>query len=98
MNIETDGDGFLKDRSQWSEEVMHELAAQDGLTLNEEHIKYIMAAKAMYVENDTVPSIREFAKSFGMDRKAKPLYELFQSGVMKRLAKYGALPKPTGCV
>jgi len=98
MNIETDGDGFLIERSQWSEEVMHELAAQDGLTLNEEHIKYIMAAKAMYVENDKVPSIREFAKSFGMDRKAKPLYELFQSGVMKRIAKYGAMPKPTGCV
>lgn len=98
MEYETDGDGFLIDRSIWSEAVMHELAKQDGLELTEKHVEYIMAARAMYIENDTVPSIREFAKSFGMDRKAKPLYEMFQSGVMKRIAKYGAMPKPTGCV
>ena len=32
------------------------------------------------------------------DRKAQPLYELFETGPMKRIAKYGGLPKPTGCV
>lgn len=98
MNIETDGDGFLIDRSQWSEEVMYELAKQDGLVLNEEHIKYIITAREMFEENNVVPAIRDFAKHFGMNRKAKELYELFHSGVMKRIAKYGALPKPTGCV
>ena len=98
MDLVTDGEGFLADRSQWSEEVMHELASRDGMTLTEEHVKYILAARTMYDENGTVPPIREFAKHFGMDRKAKPLYELFQSGVMKRIAKWGALPKPTGCV
>ncbi|MBC8399555.1 MAG: TusE/DsrC/DsvC family sulfur relay protein, partial [Flavobacteriales bacterium] len=31
-------------------------------------------------------------------RKAKELYEVFESGPMKKIAKYGGLPKPTGCV
>ncbi|HIB77921.1 MAG TPA: hypothetical protein EYO58_09990, partial [Flavobacteriales bacterium] len=46
----------------------------------------------------TVPLIREFAKKHGMDRKAKPLYALFQTGVMKQISKLGGLPQPTGCV
>ncbi len=96
MNV--DGDGFLVDPNDWSEEVMKELAENDGMTLTEEHIKYILDARAMYATDGVVPAIRAFAKKHGMDRKAKPLYELFESGVMKRIAKYGGLPKPTGCV
>lgn len=96
MNV--DGDGFLVDMNDWTPEVMHELAAQDGVTLTDEHIKYIMSAREQYDEYQTVPAIREFAKSHGMDRAAKPLYDLFETGPMKRIAKYGGLPKPTGCV
>ena len=98
MDIKTDAEGFLVNRDEWSEEVMYELANRDGFTLTDEHVKYILEARKMYDENGTVPPIREFAKHFGMDRKAKPLYALFESGVMKRIAKWGALPKPTGCV
>ncbi len=98
MNIETDGDGFLIKRNEWSEEIMHKLAKCDGLMLTEEHIKYIMDARQMFEETNTVPAIRKFAKHYGMDRKAKQLYTLFESGVMKRIAKYSGLPKPTGCV
>lgn len=97
-DIKVDGDGFLIDRSDWTEETMYELAGKDGLTLTAEHCKYIIDARTMYEETGTVPSIRNFAKHYGMDRKAKPLYALFESGVMKRIAKYSGLPKPTGCV
>ena len=96
--LEVDGDGFLINRSDWSEFNMYTLAGKDGLTLTAEHCKYIMAARKMYEETNTVPAIRDFAKKFGMDRKAKELYALFESGPMKRIAKYGGLPKPTGCV
>ncbi len=99
MQIETDGDGFLIDPSTWTIDVMYELARRDGLELTNEHVNYIMTAREMFEANGVCPPIREFAKHFGMNRKAKPLYELFQSGVMKRIAKYsGKIPKPTGCV
>ena len=95
---EIDSDGFLLNREDWDRDFMMDSADRDGLSLTAEHIRYIDAARQMYEENGTVPAIRDFAKSFGMDRKAKYLYDLFTSGVMKRIAKYGGLPKPTGCV
>jgi len=98
MTLERDGDGFLIDMNQWSVAVMMEMAHQDGFTITEEIKEYIYRAREMYEETQTVPAIRVFAKSLGMDRKAKPLYEAFESGPMKKIAKYGGLPKPTGCV
>lgn len=96
--MRVDGDGFLLDMNDWTPELMHELAAQDGVTLNDDMIFYIMSARELYEENQVVPPIREFAKKHGMDRKAQPLYDLFQTGPMKRICKWGGLPKPTGCV
>lgn len=94
-----DGDGFLINREDWSEEVMHQLAERDGMTLTDEHIQYILKARQMYDEDGTVPAIRVFAKAVGIqDRSAKELYALFQTGPMKRICKWGGLPKPTGCV
>lgn len=98
MNVETDGDGFLINRDDWSEEVMRELAQNENFELTDDHIKYILSARDMYEDEGTVPPLRVFAKAHGMDRKAGPLNELFGGGPMKKIAKYGGLPKPTGCV
>jgi tRNA 2-thiouridine synthesizing protein E len=96
---DVDGDGFLINRDDWNEEVMRQLAALDGVTLNDEHIAYIMKAREMYEQDGTVPPIRLFAKAVGIqDRSAKELYALFETGPMKRICKWGGLPKPTGCV
>jgi tRNA 2-thiouridine synthesizing protein E len=97
--LDVDGDGFLMNRDQWNEQVMHQLAAGDGMTLTDEHVRYILKARQMYEEDGTVPPIRIFAKAVGIqDRKAKELYDLFETGPMKRICKWGGLPKPTGCV
>ena len=86
MELNRDGDGFLINTNDWSEEVMYEIKM------------YIDKARQMYNETGTVPAVRIFAKEFGMDRKASKLYDVFKSGPMKKIAKYGGLPKPTGCV
>lgn len=98
MSLERDGDGFLVDMNNWSRDVMFEMAEADGFSITDEIEGYIMKAREMYEETQTVPSIRAFGKELGMDRKAKALYEVFESGPMKKIAKYGGLPKPTGCV
>ena len=98
MSIEVDGDGFLLNRDAWNQDIMRELAENDGVTLNEDHVKYILSARQMYDDDGVVPAVRNFAKHHGMDRKAKALYELFESGPMKKICKWGGLPKPTGCV
>lgn len=98
MNVELKDSGYMVNPEEWTPGVMYWLAEKDGLELTDEHVEYILAAREMFEKEGTVPSIRAFAKSFGMDRKAKPLYALFESGVMKRISKYGGMPQPTGCV
>ena len=93
-----DADGFLINTSDWSTEIMNQMAIEDGFEITDEVEKYIMKAREMYSATGTVPAVRVFAKEFGMDRKAKELYEVFESGPMKKIAKYGGFPKPTGCV
>ena len=93
-----DGDGFLINTSDWSEEVMYEMAKSDDMEITEEIKTYINKAREMFNATGTVPAVRIFAKEFGMDRKASKLYDVFKSGPMKKIAKYGGLPKPTGCV
>ncbi len=99
MELELTGNGYLVDPSIWTEEVMYELARlDDNFELTDEHVKYIMSAREIYIETQTVPPIREFAKMHGMDRKAQPLYDLFPRGPMKMITKFGGMPQPTGCV
>ena len=93
-----DGDGFLVDPNDWSVEVMHEMAEADGVEITGLKESYIKKARDMFAQSGTVPAVRVFAKEFGMDRKARELYEVFETGPMKQIAKYGGLPKPTGCV
>lgn len=90
--------GYMTNPEQWTTAIMHELAEKDDMKLTSEHEMYILEARKVFLETGAVPSIRVFAKSFGMDRKAKPLYELFESGVMKRISKWGGMPQPTGCI
>ena len=96
--MERDADGFLLNTTDWSLEIMEEMAKIDGFEITDQIKVYIMKAREMYTETGTVPAVRVFAKEFGMDRKAKQLYDVFESGPMKKIAKYGGLPKPTGCV
>ena len=96
--MDRDADGFLINTNDWSRDVMSQMAKEDGFVITDEIEKYIMKARDMFHETGTVPAVRVFAKEFGMDRKAKELYDVFESGPMKKIAKYGGLPKPTGCV
>ena len=98
MSLNRDGDGFLVDFNDWTEDIMFEMAKEDDFEITDEIRTYIMTAREMFNATGTVPAVRVFAKEFGMNRKASKLYEVFQSGPMKKIAKYGGLPKPTGCV
>ena len=93
-----DGDGFLVDMNEWTVDVMFQMALADNVELTEEMVGHIELAREMYEESSMVPRIKDFGKALGYDRKAKPLYDAWKSGPMKQIAKYGGLPKPTGCV
>ena len=66
MELNRDGDGFLINTSDWSEEVMYQMAESDGMEITEEIKTYIDRAREMYNETGTVPAVRNFAKEFGI--------------------------------
>ena len=91
-----DGDGYLLDMSDWSEEVARAMAEADNYELNDQKWEMILKAREYYDEYQQVPPVRKFAKYIDMDQK--DLFNVWMTGPMKPITKYGGLPKPTGCV
>lgn len=96
IDIPLDGEGFLINRDDWSEEIALELAKNDEFEIDATIMSYIREARVMYENNGVVPPIRKFAKAVGVS--TKDLYTVFKKGPMKLICKWGGLPKPTGCV
>lgn len=96
VTVPVDGEGFLVNRDDWSEEVAIELARADDFEMTAQVMEMINKARDMYEEDGVVPPIRIFAKKQGVTTKA--LYDIFKKGPMKLICKWGGLPKPTGCV
>ena len=101
--ILTDNEGFLKNSSDWSNDLMIFMAKNDGLTLTDDHIAIIQAVKKYYEEFATTPAIRiliKYLKNNGYEDLASSitLATLFPDGAAKSAAKYAGLPKPIKCV
>ncbi len=91
-----DGDGYLADMSDWTPEIAVLMAEADGYEMNDKKWDQVMKARAYYEEFGSVPPIRKFAKYIEEDQKL--VFELWMTGPMKPITKYGGMPKPTGCV
>ncbi|RKZ53512.1 MAG: sulfurtransferase TusE [Candidatus Parabeggiatoa sp. nov. 3] len=102
-SIETDSQGYLVNLSDWNEELANLLAEQDDLPLSEAHWEIIHKIRTYYQDHSTAPAMRALIKlvkeDLGSDKgNSKYLYSLFPYGPGKQAARYGGLPKPTGCV
>ena len=99
MSIEIhprDGDGYLLDMDSWTADVGKAMAVEDNIEIDDEKWDQILKARDYFEENSSVPPIRKFAKFIGVDKKE--LFQMWMTGPMKPISKYGGLPKPTGCV
>jgi dissimilatory sulfite reductase related protein len=91
-----DGDGYLESMDDWSAEIGRAMAEADGVEITDEKWEQILKAREYYDEFQSVPPIRKFAKF--LDKDQKEIFDLWMTGPMKPITKYGGLPKPTGCV
>jgi tRNA 2-thiouridine synthesizing protein E len=93
---ERDGDGYLADMNVWTPEIGRAMAEADNYVLDDAKWAHIMKAREYFEDFGSVPPIRKFAKYVEEDQKA--IFDLWMTGPMKPITKYGGLPKPTGCV
>ena len=101
--LDTDHEGYLMRRDQWSQALAEELAVADGIELTEAHWEVIHFLQEYYENYEIAPAIRiltkQMGKRFGKEKgNSKYLYELFPKGPAKQACRYAGLPKPTGCV
>jgi len=101
--LETDPEGYLRRREDWSRELAEEMAAADGIVLDEAHWEVIGFLQDYYEQYEIAPAIRiltkQIGKRFGKEKgNSRYLYELFPRGPAKQACRYAGLPKPTGCV
>jgi tRNA 2-thiouridine synthesizing protein E len=92
-------DGRLADLSDWSEDVASQLAAADGITLNDDHWHVIHAMRDYYAEYGVSP-VRKLLKRAlrartGSDRFNEELFNtLFPNGVLTQGSKIAGVPIP----
>jgi len=95
-NLQTDAEGYLANRDDWSEELANELAAQMGIELGDEHWKVLNTARAIEVESGSSPGLRKISKR--SETPIKSIYKLFPDGPAKLIAKIAGIPKPKSCL
>ena len=97
-DLETDEQGYLLD-PDYSEEIVHAIAAAEGLTLTDDHWKVVNYLRDEYREQGHTPNFRNMLKGvseFWPDVDSKALYDLFPLGPAKQGAKIAGLPQPYG--
>ena len=101
--LETDPEGYLRRREDWSRPLAEEMAAADDIVLTEAHWEVIGFLQDYYEQYEIAPAIRiltkQIGKRFGKEKgNSRYLYELFPRGPAKQACRYAGLPKPTGCI
>lgn len=83
--VETDSEGYLKDRDDWSEDFVRALAQSEGLELTDEHWQLITFLREYYAEHGVQAQVRamiwHFSKVWGPERGNNHyLHDLFPRG------------------
>lgn len=103
QNLATDSEGFLRDKSLWSEALVSVIAAAEQLLLTDEHWHLIRFVRTFDSQFNTTPAMRLLVKElkthFGDDKGSSTyLHRLFPGGPAKQCAKLAGLPKPAKCI
>lgn len=98
-----DKEGFLRDLADWTPDVARQIAAAQGIELEESHWEIIHLLRAYYAEFDTSPAMRPLVKYCALKlgpEKGRSIYlmSLFPGSPAKLGSKIAGLPKPDNCL
>ena len=102
-SITLDKHGFLKDRQTWTRELATVFAADEGITLQDEHWEVIHLLRAYFEEFDASPANRalvKYAKLKLGPSKGSSIYlmSLFPGSPARVGSRIAGLPKPKNCL
>jgi dissimilatory sulfite reductase related protein len=95
--VELNDEGFFVKPEQWTEVMVPELAAREGIdNVTDAHWTVIRFMRSEFLTKGTGPTVRVLGKTSGVS--VKELYRLFPKGPAKIAAKIAGIPKPRGCI
>ena len=100
---ELDKEGFLKNLSDWNDDVATGLAINENITLSEQHWEIVRLTRDYYCDFQISPAMRPLVKYIAHKlgkEKGNSLYllKLFPGSPAKIAAKISGLPKPDNCL
>lgn len=101
--IAVDQDGYLRHLEDWSPAVATQLAALQGLSLQDSHWRVLQAARDFYARYQRSPATRPLLKFLAQElgpEQATSIYlmRLFGGGTAAlTIARLAGLPKPPNC-
>ena len=98
-----DKDGFLTDLNDWSEGIACALAAEEGITLTEQHWQILKLLRQFQTEFDISPPMRPLVKYVAQHlgkEKGNSIYltKLFPPNPTRIASKIAGLSKSEGCL
>ncbi len=93
--------GYLVELEDWDENRAKQLAAEEGITLTDEHMDILNYLRKYYDKHGqgynarTLLNVLEF--EFGKWEGKKHLYELFPKGPVSQASKLAGIPLPPNC-
>mgnify|MGYP001034825561 FL=1 len=94
---------YLNKLADWSWDQASNIATEDAVELEIEHLQVLDAARRFYDQYGFSPSMRPLCKTVaehcGLE-KGRSIYllQLFPGSPAKLVAKYAGLPKPKNCI
>ena len=96
-------DGHLVDANEWSVAVAEEMAARDGVELDDLRWWLIRFVRQHYIEYGTPPLFRVVIQAMRCEGvvenpSSRVLYRLFPQGPIREACRFGGLPRPESCI
>lgn len=102
MEILLDGEGYLLDLDEWSEDFVHVRASAEDLNLTDEHWDVIKFIRKFYDDHGVQAPVRDmikhFKKAWGKEKgNTRYLHEIFpKGGPQKQGNRLAGVRKPKG--
>jgi tRNA 2-thiouridine synthesizing protein E len=95
-----DAEGYLVNPDEWTDSIAIELAAEEGIELNQHHWQILRFMNKYYAEHNVAPDVRHvigyLATANKSDKKEakKKVFELFPYGYVKQACKISGMKRP----
>ena len=95
-SFRTDGEGYLIDPLDWTEDIARALAEREGIRLTDEHWEVIRFMRAYWEEHRIAPDARFVIRHLKETRGAARdrLFELFPYGHVQQACKIAGMMRP----